>query len=411
MMTKPTTQQKNSRRPSALRVGIVVPHIFMQRDILPHVIFSPARLALLLAEGLASQGVAVTLFTPGPVDTQVQNYTADLSLFEAELAGRGDSYMDLLKKHPLTFINLARQVQGELIARAYAMANQDELDIVHIYTNEEDIALPFAQLCAKPVVFTHHDPFNFLIKYKNVFPKYSQLHWLSMAYAQRQGMPPGTNWLANIYHGLPEDAFQPQYTPRSDYVAYLGRIIESKGVHLAIAAVQKYNQTAASPLRLRIAGKHYAGAKDRYWLEQIAPAIDGRTIVYDGFVRTDADKQAFLGNALATIMPSTFAEPFGMVAIESLACATPVIGLNSGALPEVITDGHTGFVVVKGKSEDVTVKRLTAALGRIPAIDRSACRAAFEARFTAARMCTEHLTAYTTALTSTSTGAAHSHPH
>jgi hypothetical protein len=174
------TSPKTADKHSMLRVGIVVPHIFMQESILPKVIFSPGQLAIDLAEGLTSLGIDVTLFSPGPVKTKVKNVTANLSNFKTELAARGDSYIDLLKKHPLTFISLARQVQSELIAMAYKMANDEKLDIVHIYTNEEDIALPFAQLCAKPVVFTHHDPFNFLVTYKNVFSKYSELNCLQI---------------------------------------------------------------------------------------------------------------------------------------------------------------------------------------------------------------------------------------
>ncbi|MEO5950220.1 MAG: hypothetical protein ABIQ04_02120, partial [Candidatus Saccharimonadales bacterium] len=146
-----TTKQK-------IRVGLVVPHIFIHRDILPEVIFSPGKLALNLANTLSEYDIEVTLFTPGKADTHVRNVTADLRPFEQELSGRGDTYIELLKKHPFTFISLARQVQSEIIALAYDMANRDELDIVHIYTNEEDIALPFAKLCHKPVVFTHHDP-------------------------------------------------------------------------------------------------------------------------------------------------------------------------------------------------------------------------------------------------------------
>jgi glycosyltransferase involved in cell wall biosynthesis len=369
----------------------------MQRDILPYVIFSPAELALQLADGLQAQGADVTLFTPGPVDTSTRNITADLSYFKQELAGRGDSYIDLLKKHPLTFINLGRQVQAELIAKAYTMANNGDLDIVHIYTNEEDIALPFASLCNRPVVFTHHDPFNFLVKYKNVFPKYAQLHWLSISLAQRQGMPADTNWLTNIYHGLPEGSFVPNYTPHNNYIAYLGRIIQPKGTHLAIQAVQAYNAAHPSePLTLKIAGKHYAGAKDTYWQEIIKPALNDPNIQYAGFIKSTAEKQTFLGNARVLLVPSTFEEPFGMVVIEALACGTPVIGLGSGAIPEVIKDGLTGYVVSKQAAEPATVAALAAAIANVGSIDRHACRTDFEARFTTSRMCKEHLTAYQT---------------
>ena len=167
------------------------------------------------------------------MDTNARGRTADLSLFERELAGRGDNYLELLKKHPFTFITLARQVQSELVADAYAQANNDEFDIVHIYTNEEDIALPYAKLCAKPVVFTHHDPYNFLIKYKDNLPKYKNLNWVSFSLAQRAGMPADTNWVANVYHGLADDALHPVTEPSGGYIAYLGRIIEPKGVHLS----------------------------------------------------------------------------------------------------------------------------------------------------------------------------------
>ena len=370
-----------------MKVGLVVPHIFMHRDILPGVIFAPARLALDLAEGLQALGAEVTLFSPGPVDTSAHNITANLSLFQQELRGRGDSYLDLLKKHPATFIALARQVQAEIIARAFAMANRGELDIVHIYTNEEDIALPFAQLCTKPVVFTHHDPFNFLVKYKNVFPKYAQLNWISLSYAQRHGMPPGTNWVDNVYNGIDAARFEPAPRPTGDYVAYLGRIIEPKGVHLAIAAAKK----AGVPLK--IAGKHYSGGKDTYWQEKIAPHIDSQHIIYEGFLASDTEKQQFLGNARALLVPSTFEEPFGMVMIEALACGTPIIGLDSGAIPEIIKPGETGFIIPK-TSEPEMIKNFASAIAQTPHINRAHCRADFLRRFTTTHMCRAHLKIY-----------------
>ncbi len=372
----------------------------MHRDILPQVIFSPAALALQLADGLQALGANVTLFTPGPVDTKAHNITADLTYFEQELAGRGDTYTDLLKKHPFTFITLARQVQAELIANAYDMANANELDIVHMYTNEEEIALPFAKLCTKPVVFTHHDPFNFLVKYKNNFPKYTDLPWISLSYAQRSGMPTKTNWVGNIYHGLPEHELEPVATPTNSYIAYLGRIIEPKGVHLAISAVKSYNQVhPTEPLTLKIAGKHYAGSgKDAYWEERIKPHF-GKYIIDAGFVPA-RKRQEFLGNAQALVVPSTFDEPFGMVVIEALASGTPVIGLDSGAIPELITSDGIGCVVQKqilgtGQlDEAATSDRLSQALTKLNTFNRSACRAMFEARFTAERMCKEHLAIY-----------------
>lgn len=386
------------------RIGIVVPHIFMQDMLLPDVIFSPGDLALSLANGLASRSVDVTLYSPGAITTSARNITGDMSSFESELSARGYGYIELLKKHPLTFVSLARQVQAELIARAYADANSGKLDIVHIYTNEEDIALPFSQFCAVPVVFTHHDPFRLLVRYKHVFPKYHKLRWISLSYAQRAEMPEDTNWVANIYHGLDTASFEPTFTRAADvepYVVFLGRIIESKGTHLAMKAVRQYNDRhPEAKLRLKIAGRHYAGSsKDAYWQDAVLPLLDD-DITYIGPIRTLADKQALLGGAVATMMPSVFAEPFGMVAIESMACATPVIGIDSGAIREVIGE-DAGIVVPRTVlagtdviDESRVATYLRRALEDIGSITRHACRSRFEYQFTADRMCDEHMELY-----------------
>lgn len=381
------------QKKTSLKVALVVPHIFLHKDILPHVIFSPGVLAIQLAEGLKKHGVEVTLFSTGPVNTSVRNISADMSYFETELTARGDSYLDLLKKHPFIFVSLARQVQAEIIALSYELANKDEFDLVHVYTNEEDIALHFAKLCNKPVVFSHHDPFNFMIRYKSVFPKYRDLNWLSLSIAQRNTMPLDTNWVGNVYHGLSPNQFKFIESNDSNYVAYFGRIIEPKGVHLAIDTIEKYNSTAEKPLKLKIAGKHYADAgKDSYWDNKIFPRIGG-DIEYVGFIKDIDAKNEFLGNAKALIIPSTFDEPFGMVMIESLACGTPIIGLSSGAIPEVINDKN-GILVQKSLSEEANTDALSRTLAKIDSIDRHACRSDFEERFTLDRMCRDHKEIY-----------------
>lgn len=378
-----------------MKIGLLVPHIFMQDDLLPDVIFAPAQLAINLADNLKALGHDVTLFSPGPVLTKAKNINADLSLFETELAIRGDSYLSLLKKHSFTFVTLARQVQIELIAKAIKMANDGKFDVLHFYTNEEELALPLAVLCQKPAVFTHHDPFNFLVRYKSIFPKYKKLNWVSLSYAQRRGMPAGTNWLANIYNGLEEELLKPNYLPNGGYVAYLGRIISSKGVHLAIMAVQHYNQTYENKIKLKIAGKHYAGhTKDNYWTTKVLPFLSDPNIEYVGYIKDSEEKQEFLGNARALFVPSTFEEPFGMVMIEALACGTPIIGLNSGAIPEILKLTKSGIVVDKLLNESDTVSGLSEAIEKISDIDRRTCRREFEKHFTARKMAIAHQDCY-----------------
>jgi glycosyltransferase involved in cell wall biosynthesis len=375
-----------------LRVALVVPHIFIARGIFPHVIFSPGALALNLAKELPKHGVDVTLFTPAPADTPVKNITADMSYFNAELASRGYGAIELLKKHPATFVSLSRQIQAELISSAYEMANNGGFDLVHIYTNEEDLGLQFARFCQKPVVFTHHDPFNFLIKYKSIMPKYKTLNWISISNSQRKGMPSGTNWVANIPHGLDLSEYTPCYKPRN-YVAYAGRIIEPKGVHLAIQAVKLYNtQNPNNKIVLKIAGKHYSDhEKNSYWEAKIQPEL-GEHIQYVGHLKGKNLKN-HIAKARALLVPSTFEEPFGMVTIEALASGTPVIGLSAGATKEIIKNGETGFII-RATSEQGRISGLSQALTKINQISRPACRASAEHNFTIQKMSQSHADLY-----------------
>ena len=381
-----------------MKIALVAPHIFMQDKILSRVIFSPGFLVIDLANELTNLGHEVTLFTPGQVATKAQNQTADLTLLQAELDARGDDELSLLRKHPLTFISLARAVQAELIASAFERANDDQFDVVHVYMNEEELGLSFRKLCTKPVVFTHHDPFNFTAKYRSIMPKHTDANWISMSLAQRKTMPENTNWVGNVYHGLPDKLYVPVSEPTKDYLLYIGRIIEPKGVHLAIEAVREHNKTHSGTMRLKIAGKHYSGQKDSYW-QKILPSIDGQVIEYVGFVNDLHTKNELIGNAAGLIIPSVFDEPFGMVMIEALACGTPIIGLGSGAIPEVVKNNRTGFLAKKvfhGDELDVvaTTQNLVKAIGQLHLVDRQDCRNDFESRFTLRSMAESHAATY-----------------
>ncbi len=140
---------------------------------------------------------------------------------------------------------------------------------------------------------------------------------------------------------------------------FLGRIEEIKGPHLAIEIAKRTGK------RLIIAGN--IPEDKREWVEQhVLAQVDGQQITYIGPVN-DAQKNKLLGEAAAFLMPILWEEPFGIVMAEALACGTPVIGLNRGAVPEVVEHGVSGIV------RD-TVEELIADLQKPFKIDRKACR-------------------------------------
>jgi glycosyltransferase involved in cell wall biosynthesis len=102
---------------------------------------------------------------------------------------------------------------------------------------------------------------------------------------------------------------------------------------------------------------------------------------------TDQGKNELLGGALALLFPIDWPEPFGLVMIEAMACGTPVIAWDHGAVPEVIDDGVTGFIVR-------SVEEALQALQRVETLDRRRIRETFERRFSATTMATKYADLY-----------------
>jgi glycosyltransferase involved in cell wall biosynthesis len=170
-----------------------------------------------------------------------------------------------------------------------------------------------------------------------------------------------------IYNAAPADrfTFHPDAAPGAPLV-FLGRIEPIKGAHLAIEVAHRSDRP------LIIAGNVPESAQE-YFVREIEPHLDGTDVTYLGPVG-DAQKNDLLGGAAAFLMPVLWDEPFGIVMAEALACGTPVIGLNRGAVPEVVQDGVNGFVCC-------SVEEMAARVGAIQSINRGACREIMEHRF------------------------------
>jgi glycosyltransferase involved in cell wall biosynthesis len=187
------------------------------------------------------------------------------------------------------------------------------------------------------------------------------------------------NWVGTVHHGLPTDLLTPLPAPLGGYLAFLGRMSPEKRPDRAIAIAR------GSGRRLKMAAK--VDVVDApYYRERIEPLLVDESIEFIGEI-DEVGKRSFLGNADALLFPIDWPEPFGLVMIEAMACGTPVIAWDCGSVREVIDDGVTGFIV---NSEQQALD----AVARLPELDRSEIRRAFERRFSAPVMAQRYLDLY-----------------
>ncbi|WP_174292503.1 glycosyltransferase family 4 protein [Sphingomonas bacterium] len=304
----------------------------------------------LLTEALVTRGVDVTLFA-----------TQD-SVTTATLAGvvpapyEEDPSID------------AKVWEYRHLSHLFARAG--EFDLIH---NQADFpAHAFAPLIDTPMVTTIHG-----FSSDRIMPMYrpfeDRVHYVAISDADRA---PGLKYAATIHHGIRLGEF-PFDADGSDDLLFFGRMHPDKGAAEAIAVAR------ASGRRLAM----YGIVQDQGYFERdVAPHVDGTRIRYDGPVG-GAERLRALGQAKALLHLINFDEPFGLSVIEAMACGTPVIAINRGAMPELIEDGVTGFLVD-------SVEAAVAAVGRLDTIDRAACRARVAERFTVEAMADRYIELY-----------------
>jgi glycosyltransferase involved in cell wall biosynthesis len=227
-----------------------------------------------------------------------------------------------------------------------------------------------------PVVTTNHGPFNaeLLTLYRAVVGRVPVIAISHNQASTAVDLP----IIRVIHHGLDADAF-PVGAGDGGYFVFLGRMAPEKGARRAAMIAH------AAGIPLLIAAKMREPWEVQYFEDQVRPLLSS-TIEFIGEVGP-ADKAELLGGAQALINPIRWPEPFGLVMVEALACATPVLAYQEGAAPEIVEHGVTGFLC--DDHQDM-VRRIT----DVASLDRQACRRSLELRFSAERMVREHLEVY-----------------
>ncbi len=313
------------------------------------------RIVSYLTEELVRMGHEVTLFASRDSDTRAR----------LEAICPKALRLDARVKDPLA---------SHVLMLERVLSRADSFDIVHFHIDY--IHLPMARRMNTPHVTTMHGRLD-IPDIKPLYMEFRDMPLVSISHSQRRPLP-WANWKKTVYHGLPRDLYRPVFRP-GEYLAFLGRISPEKRPDRAIEIAKR------ADIPLKIAAKVDRADTD-YFENRIRPLLCHPLIEFIGEI-SDREKNEFLGKALGLLFPIDWPEPFGLVMIEAMACATPVIAYEMGSVPEIMVDGVTGFIV---KDIDQAVK----ATKRLWSIDRRACRKVFEERFTSRRMAQDYLEVY-----------------
>lgn len=238
-------------------------------------------------------------------------------------------------------------------ARVARILDELDVDVVHDHSMAGPLGAAGRDV---PTVVTVHGPVT-----GELGEYYRQLGTTVslVAISDRQRLvAPDLNWRATVHNALRVDGF-PFRDEKEDWVFFLGRCVQDKGMHVAIDAAR------AAGRRIVLAAKCTEPLEKAYFEAEIAPRL-GPDTEWLGEV-SSTEKKELLSRAGCLLFPILWEEPFGMVMIEALACGTPVVALRHGSVPEVVIDGLTGIVC-----DDLD--ELPRALHEIDTIDPELCR-------------------------------------
>jgi glycosyltransferase involved in cell wall biosynthesis len=273
-----------------------------------------------------------------------------------------------------TFKNLEMTRPGEINQILKVIKDQHKYDLIHFHyepkifsSQVDDINVNLLKYIEVPFISTIHNTTyleGLSDYYKNNKETYD-FNYVFISNNQRQPLKFLPNYRI-IYNGIDISKFSIG-TGEGDYLAFVGRFYKPKGILEAIEIAKKSN------CKLKIAA-NIPPTEVKFYESEVKPLIDGNQIEYVGEIGHE-EKIELFKNAKATLCPVLWEEPFGLVAIESLACGTPVIAFNKGALPEIVKDKETGFIVTN-------VEEAVNAVKNLDKIDRNNCRKRVEDNFT-----------------------------
>ncbi|MGE5353182.1 MAG: glycosyltransferase family 4 protein [Acidobacteriota bacterium] len=251
-----------------------------------------------------------------------------------------------------------------------------QIDLIHMH------GIDFAQYIPRtdvPILVTLHLPLSWYPQDKLISPP-NGVFFNCVSRSQFESRPEMPSLLGYINNGINLKNFKVKVS-RHNYALSLGRICWDKGYHAALEAARK------AGIPLIIAGELFPYEYHReYYNKEILPRLDGKDYKFIGPVGLDKKKR-LLSAARCLLVPSMVPETSSLVAMEAMACGTPVIAYPAGALTEIIEDGKTGFIVH-------SIDEMAEAIMRADKIDPALCRKTARERFSSEKTIKSYFNLY-----------------
>lgn len=256
-----------------------------------------------LATMMSRRGHEVCLYAPGKTDAECHEFVK---------CGRG----------PRT----AEVTEPEWTQDYFRPFNERVIKEIRKRIEPHDFICVIGGDCQKPIAdaFPAHMTVEFGVGYAGTFAPYRVFEsyaWMHAVYGQQQGAM-GAN--GRFYDCVIPNYFEVDQFPPGEgdagYLLYVGRLIERKGVQIAVEVSKR------TGLPLILAG-------------QGTPPDHGTHVGVVG----PKDRAKLMGAATALLCPTLYVEPFGGVAVEAQMCGTPVLSTDWGAFTETVEQGVSGY--------------------------------------------------------------------
>ncbi len=349
----------------------------LKRKVAKDTTASRSQIIYKLASGLAKKGHQVSVL--GTADTNIEGCTT------IPVSEKG--WVDLPPAENPFFLETATTAQ--LIRKMVDL--QNNFDVIHNHLYPEFLPPLVENELTTPLVTTVHIQWTPFID--DTFALFKKTFLISISNAHKN-LFKKTRFYKVVYNGIDTDLFS--FSQKKDgYLLWIGRLAKAKnkdssfqdpkGVRWAIKLAEETN------CRLIVTGN----VEDiEFYNRDVKPHLNDKIQWYGPVTKEQSLPHQkivqLMQKARAFLMTVNWYEPFGLVMAEAMACGTPVIGFDRGAVPELVIDGKTGFVVPYEQG----VAGLKGALKKIQLIKPKDCRDHVVKNFSVEKMVENYETTY-----------------